>query len=244
MRLVKSVQETSHDLFSKNPKNYIFRQETVTTKYSESTSVNSQLLSYKNILLEEDVEEKPQQECTIPRQSCSFVEDREEYNDESTVTGGFEENFVDLECITVESSLESEIDSLSYSDSSFIQSNSYKSNKRSGLFLALKEGEEEGLCTHNEKKNQLQKRNAHSAPDLRHCSTSSLILDQQDMCLDPGEFRKCRHCKSIFPCIRPNFNNESLRFSFCSGECHLTYVTLYHLAAKRKRSALNTNTLS
>ncbi|GBG31139.1 Hypothetical Protein FCC1311_073602 [Hondaea fermentalgiana] len=78
-----------------------------------------------------------------------------------------------------------------------------------------------------------------SAPELTR-SYSRSVLD--DMTCDvSGEFRNCRHCRTIFPFVQPPgadpAGREAIRLSFCSGECHLSFVTLYQIQRLRRRSA-------
>mmetsp|Transcript_6141 Transcript_6141/g.19905 ORF Transcript_6141/g.19905 Transcript_6141/m.19905 type:complete len:96 (+) Transcript_6141:2252-2539(+) len=78
---------------------------------------------------------------------------------------------------------------------------------------------------------------AKSAPELFRRNTSCSVLDDLDP-VDPGEFRSCRHCRSVFPYVRvaePLSSGDALRFSFCSGECHLTYFTLCRVSAASRQ---------
>lgn len=178
-------------------------------------------------------------------------EDEEEDSDDYKTSSSNDEEDMFGEMIDTElTSCDSEIDSVCsietsgqggslFQRASCVGTKSYSMNnamgprRRSGLFMALQIGEDSAAVPAARLSRAL---GTQSAPELRGRAQSNSILEQSMQCTDPGEFRVCRHCRSVFPYIRSS-ERESLRYSFCSGECHLTYVTLYHLAAKRRGTA-------
>jgi hypothetical protein len=101
--------------------------------------------------------------------------------------------------------------------------------KRSNLFVALNtpgRGEAEACGAAG------IGRAVRSAPELRRSQSRSVMEDIESN--EAGEFRNCRHCKAVFPYIRTtDASHEQLRSCFCSGECHLTYATLFHLGQQQ-----------
>jgi hypothetical protein len=101
--------------------------------------------------------------------------------------------------------------------------------KRSNLFVALNtpgRGKAEACVAAG------IARSVRSAPELRRSQSRSVMEDIESN--EAGEFRNCRHCKAVFPYIRTtDASHEQLRSCFCSGECHLTYATLFHLGQQQ-----------
>mmetsp|Transcript_10879 Transcript_10879/g.21322 ORF Transcript_10879/g.21322 Transcript_10879/m.21322 type:complete len:407 (-) Transcript_10879:928-2148(-) len=126
--------------------------------------------------------------------------------------------------------------------------------KRSGLFRVLSSSGEAMLTeteqTHNSGQITLNRASSNSmqssgnsqyvlSNNVHHprSYSRSVLVDMH--CNVSGEFRNCRHCHTIFPFVQPPgvdpVGREALRLSFCSGECHLTFVTLYHVQRQRRR---------
>mmetsp|Transcript_20115 Transcript_20115/g.33216 ORF Transcript_20115/g.33216 Transcript_20115/m.33216 type:complete len:200 (+) Transcript_20115:222-821(+) len=101
--------------------------------------------------------------------------------------------------------------------------------KRSGLFQIL------NPCTENSKQNTqpVHLQEEKTRPKLRSSPSQRSVIEDMNDSVDPVNFRNCRHCGGVFPytCAR----RQALCHAFCSGECYLSYVTLYHTNKRQSR---------
>jgi len=103
-------------------------------------------------------------------------------------------------------------------------------SRRSGLFRLL-QGQGSPPVVGIERS-----RSTRSAPNL---ATSASTVYENMTSTEQGEFRNCKHCGGLFAFIGLCHDvdaGEALRLSFCSGECHLSYVTLYHRTRRARRA--------